>query len=84
MQLAFPVVLIMLFVSSTLFAQDLQGQRQQLKKQLTEVNAKLANAADKAEYDELSKEREAIVAKIKDVDAKLKADVNAIKRINEG
>jgi len=83
MQLVLPAVTIMLFLSTAVFAQDLQAKRQQLKKQLTEVNAKLANAADKAEYDELSQEREAIVAQIKDVDTKLKADVNAVKKINE-
>ncbi len=83
MRIVLPVLAATLLMWSAGFGQDLQQERQELKKQLTEINAKLASAANKAEYDELAAKREAIVAKITDVDAKLKADVNALKKINE-
>jgi tetratricopeptide (TPR) repeat protein len=75
------MVLLFAFGSVLVASQDLQKQKQQKLKEIQRVDRDLQSATPE-EYKDLIKEREKLVADIKDIDAKLMADVDAMKKIN--
>ncbi len=71
-----------LFLVGNLMAQDLATQKQTIIKSVAEIDKKLAGASAD-EYETLKKERDNLAAQLKDVNAKLMADVDAMKKIND-
>lgn len=76
------IFLVVLFCANTGMSQDLQQQKQHLRNRISEIDAKLNSSPTADEYNKLIKEREKLVAEIKDIETKLMADVEAMKKIN--
>ncbi|MFQ5649357.1 MAG: tetratricopeptide repeat protein [bacterium] len=75
------VVSVVLFFAVNLMAQDLNQQKQEIIRKVHEIDKRLANATPD-EYEQLKKEREQLAEQLKDVNAKLMADADAMKKIN--
>ncbi len=73
--------LLILFIGTGL-SQDLNQQKQQKLNQVGQIDTKLKSKITTDEYNTLIKEREKLVAEIKEIDKVIKADVDAMKRIN--
>jgi len=76
------VVLLLFSFASLAFGQDLNQQKQALLQEIHEIDKRLADNPSKQEYDDLMSQRSKVEAQIKDVTAKLMADVEAVKKIN--
>lgn len=82
------LVLILLsflvFCAGAAFSQgeDLNKQKQEKLEQIAAIDAKLKAGPTAEEYDQLIKEREKLEAEVKEINKKLMADADAMKRIN--
>jgi tetratricopeptide (TPR) repeat protein len=74
--------LLVVFVGSV-FSQDLQKQKQDKIQRINAIDKELnAGGVSKEDYDRLIDERKKAEAAIRDIDKKLMADVDAMKKIN--
>lgn len=78
------LALTLVFMSATvILSQDLIQQKQAKVKQINQIDAKMKAAGITPEdYEDLGKKRAKLVAEIKDIDKKLMADADAMKKIN--
>jgi len=74
-------LLMLLFVCVT-GAQDLNQQKQDLLNKIREIDKQLADNPSPQEYEDLMNQRKKVEAGVKEVTAKLMADVEAMKKIN--
>jgi tetratricopeptide (TPR) repeat protein len=77
------IVAVFLFAAGSVLAanQDLQKQKQQKLKEIQRIDRDLQSATPE-EYKDLMAAREKVVAEIKEIDQKLMADADAMKKIN--
>ncbi len=75
-------LLIGLLFCSLVFGQDLNQQKQALIQQVRDIDKQLNDNPSADEYADLIKQRESIEAQLKDVQRKLLADADAMKKIN--
>lgn len=76
------VTLLTMFASNVVVSQDLNQQKQEKIKQISEIDKQLAGNPSAEEYDELIRKREKLESEIKEITAKLMADADAMKKIN--